>query len=123
MENTCQHLKFAYAGRPYFVKPAFDIGETFAGGDVIDDDDAVCAAVVGGRDGPEPLLACKKGEYFSRKQSYGSGTLQERWIRIWKIIITYPAVFRIRDILVRIRIHGSVPLSNGSESGSCSFRQ
>ncbi len=32
-------------------------------------------------------------------------------------------VFRIRDILVRIRIRGSVPLTNGSSSGSCSFRQ
>jgi len=36
-------------------------------------------------------------------------------------------VFRIRDILVRIRIFGSVPLTNGSGcgfgSGSCSFRQ
>jgi hypothetical protein len=51
------HLKFASAGLPYFVEPALDIGETFAGGDVIDDDDAVCAAVVGGRYGPEPLLA------------------------------------------------------------------
>jgi hypothetical protein len=35
------------------------------------------------------------------------------------------AVFRIHDILVRIRIHGSVPLTNGSKSGSgcCSFQQ
>jgi hypothetical protein len=54
---ACQHLKFASAGRPYFVEPALDVSETFAGGDVIDDDDAVCAAVVGGRDCPEPLLA------------------------------------------------------------------
>jgi hypothetical protein len=30
-------------------------------------------------------------------------------------------VFRIRNILVQIWIHGSVPLTNGS--GSCSFRQ
>jgi hypothetical protein len=29
---------------------------------------------------------------------------------------------RIRDILVRIRIRGSVPLTNGSGSGSCYFR-
>jgi hypothetical protein len=34
---------------------------------------------------------------------------------------TFLAVFRIRDNLVRIRIHGSVPLTDGS--GSCSFRQ
>jgi hypothetical protein len=35
------------------------------------------------------------------------------------------AVFRIRDILGRIRIRGSVSLNNGfgSSSGSCSFRQ
>jgi hypothetical protein len=32
-------------------------------------------------------------------------------------------VFRIRDILVRIRILGSVPLINRSGFGSCSFRQ
>ncbi len=36
------------------------------------------------------------------------------------------AVLQIRDILVRIRIRGSVPLTNGSRSssgsGSCSFR-
>jgi hypothetical protein len=34
------------------------------------------------------------------------------------------AVLRIRDILVRIRIRGSVPLTNRSESdsGSCYFR-
>ncbi len=34
-------------------------------------------------------------------------------------------VLRIRDILVRIRIRGSVPLTNesGSGSGSCYFRQ
>jgi hypothetical protein len=32
---------------------------------------------------------------------------------------------RIRDILVRIQICGSIPLTNGSgsDSGSCSFRQ
>jgi hypothetical protein len=33
------------------------------------------------------------------------------------------AVFRMRDILVRIRIPGSVPLTNGSGSESCFFRQ
>ncbi len=32
-------------------------------------------------------------------------------------------VLRIRDILVRIRIRGSVPLTNGSGSGSWYFRQ
>jgi hypothetical protein len=51
------------------VEPALDISEAFAGGDVIDDDDAVCAAVVGGRDCPEPLLACTKSAYFSVESS------------------------------------------------------
>jgi hypothetical protein len=32
-------------------------------------------------------------------------------------------VLRIRDILVRIQIRGSVPLTNGSGSGSCYFRR
>ncbi len=31
------------------------------------------------------------------------------------------SVLRIRDILVRIRIQGSVPLTNGSGSGSCYY--
>ncbi len=37
----------------------------------------------------------------------------------------FSPVFRIRDILVRIRIRilESVPLTNGTGSGSCSFRQ
>jgi hypothetical protein len=36
----------------------------------------------------------------------------------------YPSLIRsIRKILVRIRFIGSVPLTNGSGSGSCSFRQ
>jgi hypothetical protein len=41
------------------------------------------------------------------------------------VFIVFTAVFRIRDNLVRIRILGSVPLTNGSGSGSgsCSFRQ
>jgi hypothetical protein len=32
------------------------------------------------------------------------------------------AVLRIRDILGRIRIRRSMPLTNGSGSGSCYFR-
>jgi hypothetical protein len=32
-------------------------------------------------------------------------------------------VLRIHEILVRIRIRGSIPLTNGSVSGSCYFRQ
>jgi hypothetical protein len=32
------------------------------------------------------------------------------------------AMLWIRDIVVRIRIRGSVPLTNGSGSGSCYFR-
>jgi hypothetical protein len=81
---ACQHLKFASAGRPYFVEPALDISETFASSDVIDDDDAVCAAVVGGRDGPEPLLACTKGEYFSVESNVMDPELFRKWwIRIW----------------------------------------
>ncbi len=42
-----------------------------------------------------------------------------------KYIDNYKSVFRIRDIkkkfLVRIRILGSVPMIDGSDSGSCSF--
>jgi hypothetical protein len=43
----------------------------------------------------------------------------------FRIILRFYAVFRIRDILVRTWILGSVPLTNGSRSGSgsCSFRQ
>ena len=37
--------------------------------------------------------------------------------------LIFPAVLRIRDILVRIRIRGSVHLTNGSGSGSWCFRQ
>jgi hypothetical protein len=35
------------------------------------------------------------------------------------------AVLQFRDIYIRpqIRISGSIPLNNGSESGSCYFRQ
>ncbi len=43
------------------------------------------------------------------------------------ILTLFSPVFRIPDILVRIpvriRILGSIPLTNGSGSGSCSFRQ
>ncbi len=40
------------------------------------------------------------------------------------LYVSVLAVFRIRDILFRIRIRfGSVPLTNGSGSGSCSIRQ
>ncbi len=42
---------------------------------------------------------------------------------IFQKLSGFKAVFRIRDILVRIRSRGSVPLTNGSGSGSCSFRQ
>ncbi len=34
----------------------------------------------------------------------------------------YKSVLRIHDILVRIRVRGSMPLTNGSRSGSCYFR-
>jgi hypothetical protein len=34
---------------------------------------------------------------------------------------SYPAVLRIHDILVWIRIRGSMPLTNRSEIGSCYF--
>ncbi len=43
------------------------------------------------------------------------------WLRVWDLWLN--PVLRIRDILVRIRIRGSVPLTNGSGSGSCCFRQ
>ncbi len=44
-------------------------------------------------------------------------------VRKYKCLIALKkeAVFRIRDIVVRIRILGFVPLTNGS--GSCYFRQ
>jgi hypothetical protein len=38
-------------------------------------------------------------------------------------IVYLASVCRIHAILVRIRIHGSVPLTNGFGSGSSSFRQ
>jgi hypothetical protein len=38
-----------------------------------------------------------------------------------RIIIFLDAVLRIRDILVRIRIRGSVPLTNGFGSGADSY--
>ncbi len=41
----------------YLLKPALEAGKALGGSDVIDDDDAVCAAVVGGRHRTEPLLA------------------------------------------------------------------
>ncbi len=45
--------------------------------------------------------------------------------RFFQERIYFPSVFRIFDILVRIRIRGSVPLSNesGSSTGSFSFRR
>ncbi len=39
------------------------------------------------------------------------------------LLILILPVFRIRDIFIRIRILGSVLLTNGSSSGSCSSRQ
>ncbi len=40
---------------------------------------------------------------------------------MWSGNIVRFAVFRIRDILVRIQIRGSIHLTNGSGSGSCFF--
>lgn len=40
-----------------FLQPGLDIGKGVGVGDVVDDDDAVCAAVVRAGDGAEPLLA------------------------------------------------------------------
>jgi hypothetical protein len=37
-------------------------------------------------------------------------------------VLDLKAVFRIHDIVVWIRIRGSMPLANGSGSGSCYFR-
>ncbi len=49
------------------------------------------------------------------------------WFSRKNVIYSIPSVFRIRYILVRIRICGSVPHTNGSRfgssSGSCCFRQ
>jgi hypothetical protein len=39
-----------------------------------------------------------------------------------ELSISFFAVFRNRDLLVRIRIRGSVPLTNGSGPESCFFR-
>jgi hypothetical protein len=39
------------------------------------------------------------------------------------MLLICKAVLRIRDILVRIQIRGSVPLLKGSGPGSCYFRQ
>ncbi len=40
----------------------------------------------------------------------------------WHILPIFSSVFRIHDIFVGIRIRGSMPLTNGSGSGSCYFR-
>ena len=41
----------------FFLSSPLDVGERFSGRDVINDDDAVGAAIVRRRDGAEPLLA------------------------------------------------------------------
>ncbi len=45
--------------------------------------------------------------------------------KLHDLTVLHNLVFWIRDILVWIRIHGSITLTNGSESssGSCSFRR
>ncbi len=45
------------------------------------------------------------------------------WLPVFREAVLLEAVLRIRDILVRIRIRVPVPLTNGSRSGSCPFRQ
>ncbi len=47
-----------------------------------------------------------------------SGQIQTRRVPSKLIRVLFPSVLGIRDIFVRIRIPGSVPLSNGSVSGS-----
>ena len=39
------------------MQPSLDVGEALAAGDIVDDDDAVSAPVVGAGDGAESLLA------------------------------------------------------------------
>ncbi len=39
------------------------------------------------------------------------------------LLIMIIAVFRIHDILMWIRVRGSMPLTNGSGSGACHFRR
>ncbi len=65
--------------------------------------DSPVAAEANSQSGPKPVfLICSK-----------QGCVSDP---VWN-----PAVLRIRDILARIRIPGSVPLTNGSGSGSCYF--
>ncbi len=53
---------------------------------------------------------CKQEAKSSRHERSSEPQLHDK--NVWK------AVWRIRDILVRIRILGSIPLTNGSGSGS-----
>jgi hypothetical protein len=70
-----------------------------------------------------------KSDYFNMPIHLIPMSLVER--EYWRILDNIgqlnlsAALRRIRDILVRIRIRGSVPLTNGygSGSGSCYFRQ
>ncbi len=73
----------------------------------------------------EQLKKCMARTRTPKKNStFAPGTM--KWVMsraktIYNIKIT--AMFRIRDILVRIRIRGSVPLTNVSGSRSYSFHQ
>ncbi len=50
------HANYSFANLVYLVEPPLDVCEGVPRGHVIDDDDPVGAAVVGGGDGPEALL-------------------------------------------------------------------
>ncbi len=60
---------------------------------------------------------------WSRPIKDGEERFDNRWpVNSLKVSVFDP-VLRIRDILVRIRVRGSVPLTNWSGSASCYFRQ
>ncbi len=64
------------------------------------------------------------GDFLITKQTGAEGRSghRERTLREGDKLMFLP-VLRIHDILgwIRIRIHGSMPLTNGSGSGSCYF--
>jgi hypothetical protein len=69
-----------------------------------------------------------KYENVQIKKNFPSKCLQDRYLPYFHDIVfflfvadLYFSVLGIRDILVRIRIPESVPLTNGSGSGSVSF--
>ena len=64
------------------------------------------------------IRTCK----HSKSKKFGNNDEAEA-SHFQKSFLLVPTVLRILDMLVRIRILWSVPLTSGSGSGSCSFRQ